>query len=83
MACGIKNIQQFTNHKSKICASGIYVPGKINRVNILHLRIHTQNMVINYGKSLLKLTRRNSVIAKERQKLENQRFFSPIINTAL
>lgn len=48
MACGMEKVGQFTKHKSKICASGIYVPGKINRVNILQQRIRTQE----YGNKL-------------------------------
>lgn len=48
MACGIEKVWQVTKHKSKICASDIYVPGEINRVNILQQRIHTQE----YGNNL-------------------------------
>lgn len=52
MACGIEKVWQFTKHGSKICASGIYVPGEINKAYILHQRIHTQE----YSNNLWEVT---------------------------
>lgn len=52
MACGIEKVWQFTKQKSKIRASGIFVPGEIKRVNILQQRIHTQD----YGNNLWEVT---------------------------